>query len=67
VVGGGAVPVPLVGRGVDGLAGADLGHLSTAGLDQPDALDDVEGLPDRVGVPGGAGAGAEADGVDPHA
>ena len=34
VVGGGAVPVPLAGRGVDGVARADLGDLAAAGLDQ---------------------------------
>ena len=67
MVGGGAVPVPFAGGRVDGVAGADLDDLAAAGLDQPDALGDVQGLPERVGVPGVAGSGGEADGVDPDA
>jgi hypothetical protein len=34
-------------------------ELSAVGLDQADALGDVQGLADRVAVPGGAGAGGE--------
>ncbi|MFH9250972.1 DUF4158 domain-containing protein [Streptomyces lydicus] len=36
-------------------------QFAAAGLDQADALGDVKGLPDGVGVPGGAGAGRAAD------
>ena len=51
VVGGGAVPVPLVGRRVDRLACADLDDVAAAGLDKADAVDDVQRLADGVGVP----------------
>jgi hypothetical protein len=54
VVGGGAVPVPLPRGRVDGLAGAELDDLAAAGLGQPGPVGDVEGLPEGVGVPGGA-------------
>src|SRR5262249_34071572 len=54
VVPGGAVPVPLVRRGQDDLARADLGGLAATGLDEPPALEHVEGLPDRVRMPGRA-------------
>jgi hypothetical protein len=57
VVGGGAVPVPLVGRRVDDVASADLLDGAAAGLYQPLAVGHVEGLADGVGVPRGAGAG----------
>lgn len=67
MVGRGAVPVPLTWRGIDHVAGTDLDDFAAAGLDQPDALGDIKGLADGVGVPGGADAGAEADGVDLYA
>src|SRR5215211_2627441 len=67
VVGGGAVPVPLVrGRG-DDVSGADALDGAAAGLHQALAFGDVEGLADGVGVPGGAGRGGEPDGADPDA
>ncbi len=59
VVGGGAVPVPLAGRGVDGVARADLGDLAAAGLDQAAAFGDMQRLPYGVRVPRGAGAGVK--------
>src|SRR4029453_16281606 len=61
LVGGGAVPVPLARGRVDGLAGMDLDDLAAAGLDEADALGDVEGLAQGVAVPGGAGARGDAD------
>ena len=61
---GGAVPVPLARRGVDGVAGPDLGDLAAAGLDQPDSLGDVQGLPAGVRVPRIAGARREPYHVD---
>ena len=65
VVGGGAVPVPFVGRAPDGVAGADDDDVAAADLDEADAFGDVEGLADGVLVPGGAGAGREVDGARP--
>src|SRR4029453_13492104 len=38
-----------------------------AGLDEPLALGDVEGLSEAVRVPGGACAGREVNGADGHA
>jgi Glucose dehydrogenase C-terminus/FAD binding domain len=67
VVRGGAVPVPLVGGRGDDVTGSDLLDGAAAGLHQPPALGDIQGLPDGVGVPGGAGPGGEPDGADPHA
>jgi hypothetical protein len=67
VLGGGAVPVLLVGRRVDDVARADLGDLAAAGLHQTLSVGDVEGLADGVGVPGGAGVRREADRADPNA
>ena len=63
---GGAVPVVLTGRADDGVAGADAHHRAVAGADEADALGDVQGLADGVGVPVGAGAGGEADEGDGH-
>jgi len=60
------VPVPLAGRGVDHLAGTDLDDLAVAALDRPDAVGDVQGLSHGMALPGGAGAEADADGVDSH-
>jgi hypothetical protein len=56
---GGAVPVPLARRRVDGIAGPDLGDLAAAGPDQPDSLGDVQGLPAGMRVPRVAGARPE--------
>src|SRR4051812_16007489 len=58
-VGGGAVPVLLVGRADDGLAGVDTHHGPIADADQTDALSDVQCLSDSVRVPVGPGAGGE--------
>src|SRR3954447_14595843 len=65
-VGGGAVPVLLVGRADDGVAGADPDDGTVAGADQADALGDVQRLADGVAVPVGAGAGGEPDQADGH-
>ena len=59
--GGGTVPVLLIGLDVDAVAGADDLDRSAAALTQPDALGDEEALPERVTMPGGAGAGHEVD------
>jgi hypothetical protein len=53
-VGGGAVPVLLVGRADDGVASAHPRDGAVAGADEADALSDVEGLSDGVAVPVGA-------------
>ncbi|SFH20740.1 PHP domain-containing protein [Streptomyces mirabilis] len=58
---GGAVPVLLAGRALDGLSGAHACDVSVSGADQSDAVGDVEGLAVGVGVPIRAGAGGEAD------
>jgi D-arabinose 1-dehydrogenase-like Zn-dependent alcohol dehydrogenase len=65
VIGRGTVPVPLAGRSPDGVPRTHDDDVSAAGLDQPDALDDVQGLPVGVSVPGGTGARGEVHGVDP--
>src|SRR5579875_4152961 len=67
VSGRGAVPVQLVGRGVDDVAGAQIGAVAAAGLDETAALGDVEGLADGVGVPSGAGGRGEPDRADADA
>ena len=67
VAGRGAVPVPLVRRRVDDVAGADLSDAAAAGLHETPAFGDVEGLPEGVGVPRGASGGGEADRADPDA
>src|SRR5437868_9923512 len=61
VVGRRAVPVPLAGRRANGVAGVDLDDLAAARLDAPEAFRDVDGLANRMAVPGIAGAGREAD------
>jgi hypothetical protein len=66
VAGRGAVPVPFTWWGVDGVTGPDLDDLPGARLDQPDPLGYVQGLPERVRMPGVAGAGGEAHHVDPY-
>ena len=58
-VGRGTVPVLLIRGSVDDVAGVSFDDVAATGLDQGDALDDVEGLAQGVGVPGGAGAGSE--------
>src|ERR1700677_2416257 len=60
---GGAVPVLFVRRRVDDVARTDLVTILPAALNQADALRDVEGLPETVGVPGRAGPGSEVDEV----
>jgi hypothetical protein len=65
VVRGGAVPVLLAGWGPDDVAAADNDDSPTPGLHEPDAVGDVEGLAEGVGVPGAAGAGGEANLVRP--
>ena len=66
MVRGGAVPVLLVGVGVDDVAGTDVEDGLAAGLDEPDALGDVERLAHGVRMPGRAGTGGEMDRVHPH-
>ena len=62
-VGGGAVPVVLAGLEEHAVAGADLLYRAALALAEADALGDIDRLPERVGVPGGAGAGSEVDEV----
>ena len=57
----GAVPVLLVGLEVDAVAGADHLRRRRRGGRQADPVGDVQGLAQRVAVPGGPGAGDEAD------
>src|SRR6188472_117389 len=67
VVGCGAMPVPLAGRRMDRVAGANLDHLPAARLHAPHPLGDVERLADGMGMPRVARAGREADEADTHA
>jgi hypothetical protein len=64
VLGRGAVPVLLVAGDAYDVAGADGDDRSAAGLHSALALGDVEGLADRVVVPGGVGAGREMHRAD---
>jgi hypothetical protein len=57
---GGAVPVLFAGQPSHGVAGAHAQNRSVAGADETDALGDVQGLADGVGVSVGAGARGEA-------
>src|SRR5215207_6328712 len=59
----GAMPVVLVGLEEDAVAGADELDRATAALAEADALGHVDGLAERVGVPGGSRAGGEVDEV----
>jgi hypothetical protein len=54
-----AMPVFFAWRRIDGVARPHPDHLAVAGLHQPDAVCDVQGLADRVRVPGAAGAGVK--------
>src|SRR5436190_23096532 len=65
-VGCGAMPVPLPGWRVDGVAGPDLDQVSTAGLDPAHALGDMDRLAHGMGMPRVAGPRREADGADAH-
>jgi hypothetical protein len=67
VVGGGAVPVPLVGGRAHDLAGVDGDDGLATGLNESFALGHVEGLSVAVGMPGGVRAGCEVHGVDGQA
>src|SRR5207248_3392960 len=55
-VGGGPVPVVLVGFEEDAIAGTDELDRPAAALAEPNSLSDEDGLPERVGVPRRAGA-----------
>jgi hypothetical protein len=54
----------FAGRGADDVAGADFFDLAAAWLVEAVAFGDVEGLPDGVTVPCGAGRGGESEGAD---
>src|SRR3954454_16426950 len=54
-----AMPMLLLRRDPDRVAGADLLDRAVPCLHPPDARDDVQRLPERMGVPGGARAGLE--------
>src|SRR5829696_1219315 len=54
-----AMPMLLVRRDPDRVAGADLLDRAVPFLHPPDAGDDVQRLPERMGVPGRARAGLE--------
>jgi hypothetical protein len=58
-VGGGAVPVVLARLEEDAVAGLDGLDRAALALAEADAFGDVDGLAERVGVPGGAGAGVK--------
>ena len=64
MVGGGAVPVFLVGRAGHAFAGVGFDDGSVAGADEGNVGDDLQGLAKYVGVPVGAGAGGEVDVVE---
>src|SRR3954453_21933915 len=66
-VGGRAVPVLLVRRADDGVAGAEAQDAAVARADEPDTLADVKGLADGVPVPVAVRAGGEADEADGQA
>ena len=54
---GGAVPVVLSGRGVDGVACVHANDVAVSGYDEPDSVGNVQCLAEVVGVPVGAGTG----------
>src|SRR5262249_40456278 len=60
-LGAGAVPVLLVGRDPDRVARPDLADRAAPELYPADAGDHVQGLAERVGVPGGARLRLEPD------
>src|SRR5512132_332225 len=66
-VGGGAVPVVLVGLEEDAVAGTDDLDRAAAALAEPDALRDVDRLAKRVRVPRGPRARREVHQVGLHA
>jgi hypothetical protein len=57
----GAVPVLFAGFDVNDVTGSDFDDRAATVGDQPDAVGDVQRLSLGVGVPGGPGAGGEAD------
>lgn len=61
VAGGGAVPVELVGKDRDGVAGVKVLCGLPVKLDVSYASKDVQGLTNRMSVPSGAGSGFEGD------
>src|ERR1043166_6572933 len=62
-VGAGTVPVLLARRNPHRVAGADFAHRPALGLNPPGAEHDVQGLPERMGVPSGARTWLEAHAV----
>src|SRR3984893_10227729 len=63
----GTVPVLLTRRRVDHLARPGHDDFPVPGAKQGDALGDIEGLPNGVGMPRGAGARGEVDAAAGHA
>src|ERR1051326_1431255 len=66
-IGAGAVPMLLARRNPHGVAGAYFAHRPALGLYPSGAEDDVQGLPERRGVPRGARARLEAHAFAPEA
>src|SRR5215216_4365917 len=64
---GGAVPVVLAGLEEHAVSWADDLDRSAAALTEADALGDVDGLPEGVGVPGGSRARGEVNTGGPEA
>src|ERR1043166_6717021 len=62
-VGAGPVPMLFARWNPNRVAGADFAHGAALGLHPPGAEDDVQGLPERMGVPRGARARLEAHAV----
>src|SRR5207244_8836145 len=56
-----AVPMLVLGRAPDDVAGADLDDRLAVALGPADARGDDQGLAERVAVPGGSRAGLEGD------
>lgn len=61
------MPVLLVGRRLDDVAGADLDDVLTSGLHTTLALDDVERLSKDLGVPSGGGRWRKVNGAHAQA
>src|SRR6516164_10896466 len=62
----GTVPVLLVRRNPDDVAGFDLAHFATPALHAPGAGDHEQRLAERMRMPGGARTGLEAHQAGAH-